>query len=57
MILDEALSEINYKEEVEILNKIFKKYQNKTIIYISHKKEIIELFKNKYKLERSDGYN
>ncbi len=57
LILDEALSEINYKEEVEILNKIFKKYQNKTIIYISHKKEIIELFKNKYKLERSDGYN
>ena len=28
-------------------------YSDKTIIYVSHKKEIIDLFKKKYKLERS----
>ena len=53
IILDEALSEISFEEEVEIINKIFNYFKDKTIIYISHKKEIIELFKEKYKLERS----
>ncbi len=53
IILDEALSEISFEEEIEIINKIFNYFNDKTIIYISHKKEIIELFKDKYKLERS----
>lgn len=53
IILDEALSEISFEEEIEIINKIFNYFKDKTIIYISHKKEIIELFKEKYKLERS----
>lgn len=53
LILDESLSEVNFDEEQEIMKKIFDIYKDKTIIYISHKKEIIELFDNKYKLERS----
>ena len=53
IILDEALSEVSFDEEKEILDKIFESYSDKTIIYVSHKKEIIDLFKKKYKLERS----
>ena len=52
IILDEALSEVGFKEEKEILNKIINCYKDKTIIYVSHKKEIISLFDNKYYLER-----
>ena len=53
LILDEALSEVDELEEIDIMNKIFKKYAEKTIIYISHRKRIIDSFKLKYKLERS----
>lgn len=52
IILDEALSEVDINEEKQILNKIFDVYKEKTIIYISHKKEIISMFKQKYKIER-----
>ena len=57
LILDEALSEVGFDEEKEILNKIFKFAHDKTIIYISHKKEIIELFNEKFKLERRKVYD
>ena len=53
IILDEALSEVGVKEEKEIIKKLFDYFKDKTIIYISHKKEIISMFKDKYKLERS----
>ena len=56
IILDEALSEVGIDEEKEIINRIFELFKEKTIIYITHKKEIIDLFENKYKLERSCGY-
>lgn len=49
LILDEALSEVSFKEEVEIIKSIFKKFNDKTIIYISHKKEIMNVFKDKYR--------
>lgn len=52
IILDEALSEVDVHEEKQILNKIFDYYKDKTLIYISHKKEIISMFKEKYKIER-----
>ena len=55
IILDEALSEVGIDEEKEIIKKIFKKFSDKTIIYISHKEEIIKEFNQKYKLERSKG--
>ena len=51
-IFDESLSEVGVKEEKEIIEKLFDFLKNKTIIYISHKKEIIEIFKEKYKIER-----
>ena len=38
LILDEALSEVDIKLELEILNNIRDNYKDKTIIYISHKK-------------------
>ena len=53
LILDEALSEVGVEEEIEIVNKILLKYENKTIIYVSHKNEISELFDKKYFMERS----
>ena len=53
IVLDEALSEVSFDEEKEIIGKIFDTFKDKTIIYISHKKEIIDLFNEKYKLERS----
>lgn len=37
LILDEALSEVDYKTENRIIKNIKNKYKNKTIIYISHK--------------------
>ena len=53
IILDEALSEVGVDEEKEIIKKLFNYFKDKTIIYISHKEEIISMFKDKYKLERS----
>ncbi len=55
IILDEALSEVGYEEERDIINKIIEYYEDKTIIFVSHKKEIIELFEKKYYLERSQA--
>lgn len=37
IILDEALSEVNKELEIKILKNIFRYYQNKTLIYVSHK--------------------
>jgi ABC-type transport system involved in cytochrome bd biosynthesis fused ATPase/permease subunit len=37
IILDETLSEVNDAVEDKILNKLFTKYKDKTIIYVSHK--------------------
>ena len=42
-------------EEIEILNRILNKYKDKTIIYVSHKKEIINLFNKKYNIEGRRG--
>ena len=53
--MDVSLSEVGFEEELEIIKGIFKKYRNNTIIYISHKKEIIDFFENKYLIERKGG--
>lgn len=37
LILDEALSEVDYKKERIIINNLKRKYKDKTIIYITHK--------------------
>ena len=52
IIMDEALSEVGVYEEKEIIQKMFNYLKNKTVIYITHKKEIMELFKEKIKIER-----
>ncbi len=57
LILDETLSEVGFEEEIEIIKEIFKKYKSNTIIYISHKKEIIDFFENKYLIEEKGGKN
>lgn len=53
MFIDEALSEVNLSLEKKIVKNILKEYKNKTIIYISHKNEIKELFSKIYNIERS----
>lgn len=52
LILDEALSEVDTVIEKKIIKNIFKEYPDKTIIYVSHKKETQDLFKIKYDIER-----
>lgn len=54
IILDESLSEVDIDEEKEILNKILNIYHDKTIIYVSHKKEIIDLFNEKYEVRKEN---
>ena len=49
LILDEALSEVGSDEEIQIISDIRKNFNNKTIIYVSHKKDIINFFDTKYK--------
>lgn len=38
LMLDEALSEVDYKLETKIVSNIRKQFKNKTIIYVTHKK-------------------
>ncbi len=51
IILDEALSEVDFSCEKEIIKNIIEKYEEKTIIYISHKEEIISMFNHKFFFE------
>ena len=39
IIIDEALSEVDYYLEEKIINKILNYFKDRTIIYISHKKQ------------------
>ena len=39
IMLDEALSEVDYKSEIEIIKNIREFYKDKTLIYISHKNQ------------------
>lgn len=52
IILDEALSEVGITEEKEIISRIFEIYKEKTIIYVSHKEEIMKLFDQKYEVRK-----
>ena len=44
LILDEALNQVDILMEKRILEKLFKYFQDKTIIFISHRLNNIELF-------------
>jgi ABC-type bacteriocin/lantibiotic exporter with double-glycine peptidase domain len=47
-ILDEATNKIDHTSERKILKNIITKYKTKTIIYITHKKDNLDLFEKKY---------
>ena len=54
ILLDEALSEVGFNEEKQIIERLFETFKDKTIIYVSHKKEIIDLFKEKYEIRKEE---
>ena len=51
IIIDEALSEVDIDIEKKIISNINKYFNNNTLIYVTHKKEIQELFLEKFNLE------
>lgn len=51
IIIDEALSEVDVELEKKIIKNICEYYKDKTIIYVSHKKEIQNLFSKRYDVE------
>lgn len=54
LILDEALNAIDEYEEIEILKDIINKYNDKTIIYITHRNNCKKLFNKIIKIRRED---
>ena len=55
LVLDEALSEVSFEDEIKILKNIKNSFKDLTIIYVSHKREIINYFKNKYCFNQKGG--
>lgn len=56
LLIDEGLNEIDINLERKILTKLFKEYNDKTIIIISHRLENMDLFDKVINLERNDTY-
>ncbi len=52
LILDEALSQVSSDMERKILKKLLKKYSQKTIIYISHRLDNLDLFDQYIKIDK-----
>ncbi len=55
-ILDEATNQIDKQTERQILKNIINSFKKKTIIYISHSKENIDLFQKTYYFEKGGIY-
>lgn len=55
LIIDEGLSEVNLEDEKVIIENIRRCFSDKTIIYVSHKKEINCLFEEKYFMKGGDS--
>jgi len=51
-ILDEALSQVDIEKEREILKRLFEYLHDKTVIYISHRFDNMDLFNQKIDMER-----
>ena len=51
LVLDESLSEVDYRLERKIVNNIKREYRDKTIIYVTHKKQD-DLFDEVINMER-----
>ena len=52
LIIDEGLSQVDVSMERRILKKIFEKYNDKTIIFISHRLDNLDLFDRFLKLDK-----
>ena len=52
IVIDEGLSQVDINMERKILKNLFKNYNNKTIIFISHRLENMDLFNQVIKLEK-----
>ena len=55
LIIDEGLSEVNLEDEKVIIENIRRCFSDKTIIYVSHKKEINCLFEERYFMKGGDN--
>lgn len=53
LIIDEGLNQVDVNLERKILKKLFKEYQDKTIIIISHRKDNIDLYDQMIKFENN----
>ena len=51
LIIDEGLSQVDTNMERKILKNIFKYFNNKTIIFVSHRTDNLDLFDNLIKIE------
>ena len=56
-ILDETFSQINIEKERIIINNLFKKFKDKTIIVISHRFENSDLYDKVYRMENNEFKN
>lgn len=52
LIIDEGLNQVDINLERKILKKLFKKYKDKTIIVISHRKDNIDLYDQMIKFNK-----
>ena len=51
LIIDEGLNQVSVDMERRILKSILKKYSDKTIIYISHRLDNLDLFEKYVKIQ------
>ena len=54
LIIDEGLSQVDISLERKILKNIFKNYKDKTIIFISHRLDNLDLFDKLIKLDKGE---
>ena len=52
--MDEALSEVDEKDEKQIIKNILEEFKDKTIIYVSHKTSISPLFERVINMEENE---
>lgn len=57
LIIDEGLSQVDIDMERQILKNIFKYFKDKTIIFISHRLDNLDLFNSLIKVENGVLYN
>lgn len=55
LILDESLNGVDIKTERKILKNILKMYKEKIVIYITHRKDNLDLFSKKINLDQMKG--